>query len=126
MENQDTPKEIAIPTHALEDPIFGNLRVSKIVCSRSVKTSHGEVYVGMSMTGEPGLDVRRARPAALRLGLEVERLAFRRAILGRLAPPEQIESLVADIVNDYVIAIRGELSPGAAPLATPAAEGSDE
>lgn len=126
MKNSDQSKEIVIPTANLADPMFGNLRVTKVVCSRSVKTAHGEAYVGMSMTGEPGIDIKQARVAALRLGMEVERLAFQRAILGHALPADTAEPLVAAIVHDYVEAIRAEMVPLQAAAEPPKIEGSNE
>lgn len=113
MENEKPEIAIPLPVKDQDDPMFFGMRITKIVCSRTLKSPYGEIYQGMSMSseGSDGLSIRQARLAALRLGLEVHRLVFEQAILGHLLPEDQASSMAGMVVNDYLVAIRKIVNP---------------
>lgn len=122
---QEQRSEVVIPVSELsrEDPLLSGLRITKVVCSRSVRMQAGEVYVNFSASVDEahGLSIKQGRVAALRLGMEVDRLAYQRAVLGRIVPADSAEPLLREIIQDYVVAIRSEVA-----IAAPEAAGKSE
>lgn len=111
----DKNEEVRLPVTG-DDPLLGGFRITKIVCTRSLRTPYGDIFQGLtaSRAEGDGSDIKKARVAALRLGLEVERLAHQRAVLAHIIEPEASSSTVNMIIEDYLVAIRMELDPRAA------------
>lgn len=113
MQENEGDKIIPVADLNPEDPLLSGLRITKVVCSRSIKMSAGEVYVGFSASVDQaqGISIRQGRVAALRIGMEVDRLAYQRAVLGRIVDADLAKGLLSEIVQDYVVAIKNEVCP---------------
>ena len=121
---EKTDLELAKETMARLKPF---VRVTKVVCTRSVKGQRGDSYVGFSaawdtvqddaggggdlaspldetngLVSANGLSLKDARLAALMLGMQVDIAAHAQAMAGGNLPQAQYEEAAKAIRNNYV------------------------
>lgn len=109
--------------HTAVTSIRDQLKVTKIVCTRSVKGKGGETYVGMASawdsvqedsghnlvhTGDteesslvPGRTLNEAKLATAVLGLTVDKLAHQRAVAGGVISEDEYERADRAITANY-------------------------
>ena len=104
--NQEEMKEFV---RSVRDKI----KVTRVICSRTVKCSQGDVFVSLSscwntlFSGGPeeevsaGMTLKEAKMTAYLLGLDVDQIAFARAMAGGLMTSAEYEKGLTALRNNY-------------------------
>jgi hypothetical protein len=138
---------------ALEDAmknVVAHLRVTKVVCTRSVKGRQGDNYVGFSaawdstqddaggaadlsgaqgekdtrLAAKQGMTLGEARMAALVLGMQADLSAHDHAMAGCNLPPDQHSGATQAIKHNYMKLMADRLAKSE-PTQAPVTEGQD-
>lgn len=118
----------SLKDHPLIQRIKQNLRITKVVCTRSVKGKFGDHYVGFSAAwdsiqddagggadlnsaqgdgetkvavSQTGLSLKESKVASLMLGMQADCAAHDHAMAGSNITPEQREAALRAIRNNY-------------------------
>lgn len=108
--------------------ILDKMKITKIVCTRSLKLKNGDVYVGMSSAWDTtqddgthdlidsgleessGFSMKEAKIASYLLGLQVDQAAYDRALASGYMGKESYEDHIKKTRANYNSLIQRELS----------------
>ncbi len=118
--------------------VSAGLTVTKVVCTRSVKGSRGDSFVGFSAQtdsvqedgtrdlaptigdrGGAGMSLRDARIAAMALGLQADLAAHQNAWAGGNISDDALVNSTRTIKSNYIAKAREYMAGGAAPAKLP-------
>lgn len=129
--SEENPQRAAVK--AVVDRVKARMKITKVVCTRSVKGARGEVYVGFASAWNSvqedaghnlvhtglseedetvqGMTTREAKEAALVLGWQVDQLAFERAMAGGVVTSDQYVEAIKALNHNYTQLIANHITP---------------